>query len=338
MYEETVHVTGIAVRHIFFPPHFVELGHTMPAELTTEEETALVTEFSNAVRALGISRGAAKGDVFLSTDSSGRPVAMVGEIAARLSGGFMSGWTYPLSSGVSLTRLGLEVALGRSPEIDRLQPTKECVAVERALVSAPGTVQAVEVRARKDSEVQEIFVNCTAGDRVAPPRNNVEKVANVIVVSENRARAIQRAEEVLDEILVVLRAGESETDEFLFVSGWADRYARYRVTDDDTTTVLSSSIDYSKAIGRVAKASRPLPVMPLSALGGTVHNLMTNHISISAERLCSRLESESLVRFVQHGERDLSVLFWRAFVAGGRQGVRYVIDSVSRHIQERTRS
>lgn len=330
VYDGTVHITGIAKRHIYFPPFFVELGHTMPAELSVKEETALTAEFSAAVRVLGITRGAAKGDVFLSTDPDGAPVAVVGEIAARLSGGFMSGWTYPYSSGVPLTRLGLEVALGDSPRGDALSPTTEAVAVERALVSVPGTVESVEVGACRDHEVREIFVNCAVGDRVAPPRNNVEKVANVIVASENRSQALRRAEDILDRIVVVLRPDEPETDAFLFDAGWTDRYARYRVTGHQTTEVLAAPVDYRSTLRRWAGASTPLAVAPLPAFGGATEHLEENHISITVQELCNRLETEALIRFDRTAERDRSILFWRVLVAGGRQGVRYLIDSVCR--------
>ena len=37
---------------------------------------------------------------------------MIGELAARLSGGFMSAYTYPLSSGVDLMKAAIEVASG----------------------------------------------------------------------------------------------------------------------------------------------------------------------------------------------------------------------------------
>jgi hypothetical protein len=174
-------------------------------------------------------------------------------------------------------------------------------------------------------------VNCSPGDRVAPPQNNVEKVANVIVVSENRERAVKRAEDVLDEILVVLRPREPETDAFLFVSGWADRYARYRVANRDTVAILSSPVDYRLTLARWAGSPPPLAVAPLPTLGGTPDHLKPNHISISAEDLGSRLESETLIRFDRNAERDVSVLFWRALIAGGRQGVRYLIDSINRH-------
>ncbi|MFP4011158.1 MAG: ATP-grasp domain-containing protein, partial [Spirochaetaceae bacterium] len=91
----TLHLCGIADRHIRFPPYFIEVGHTMPTERSEADQQRIAGVLEAAAQALGIRNGAAKGDIFL-TDNG----PMVGEVAARLSGGYMSGWTYPYSSGV----------------------------------------------------------------------------------------------------------------------------------------------------------------------------------------------------------------------------------------------
>ena len=90
--------TGIADRHIYFPPYFIEMGHTMPSNSDENVLEAVKEVFMHAVRALGIRNGAAKGDVKWDGQK-----AVIGEVAARLSGGYMSGWTYPYSSWVELT-------------------------------------------------------------------------------------------------------------------------------------------------------------------------------------------------------------------------------------------
>ena len=61
---------------------------------------------------------------------------MVGEIAARLSGGYMSGWTFPLSSGVEVTEAALNIAVGIPPGRPHAPVPRICA--ERALISIPG--------------------------------------------------------------------------------------------------------------------------------------------------------------------------------------------------------
>ena len=131
-----MHVCGIADRHIRFPPYFIEVGHTMPTAYGDREQSQVVAVLSLAARALGIRDGAAKGDIFL-TDRG----AMVGEVAARLSGGYMSGWTYPYASGVPLTEAGMRISLGLDP--GDLSPRRRWTSAERASVSIPGRVSEV---------------------------------------------------------------------------------------------------------------------------------------------------------------------------------------------------
>ncbi len=54
------------------------------------------------IRALGITIGCAKGDIKITPKG-----AMMGELAARLSGGFMSAYTYPYATGVNLIRASI---------------------------------------------------------------------------------------------------------------------------------------------------------------------------------------------------------------------------------------
>mgnify|MGYP002388944453 CR=1 FL=1 len=105
-----VTVCGVADRIIRFPPFFVEMGHTMWSALPADDRSAVERVFTDGIRALGIDNGAAKGDIKLTSRGP-----MVGEIAARLSGGYMSGWTFPLASGVEVTRAALRVAAGLEP-------------------------------------------------------------------------------------------------------------------------------------------------------------------------------------------------------------------------------
>ena len=37
IYNGTMTITGFAIRHIFYPPYFIEMGHTMPAILSKKE-------------------------------------------------------------------------------------------------------------------------------------------------------------------------------------------------------------------------------------------------------------------------------------------------------------
>lgn len=204
-------VCGFADRHIFFPPYFIEMGHTMPSNAPAESVGEILRVFGLGVKALGIRTGCAKGDVKL-TESGGK----VGEIAARLSGGYMSGWTYPYSSGVDLTGAALNLAVGL-PAGD-LTPRYERHSAERAFISIPGEVESVHgvEKARQTAGVRDVFLRLVPGDRVRFPRNNVEKCGNVISLAETRREAVKAAETAAAAMAVRLVPGDPETGKFLF--------------------------------------------------------------------------------------------------------------------------
>lgn len=103
-------VTGFADRHIYFSPYFIETGHTMPSKVSDDVKNELIVTFAKAAYSLGLTEGAAKADIKWTKNG-----AVIGEIAARLSGGYMSGWTFPYSSGLNVTNEALLIACGKEP-------------------------------------------------------------------------------------------------------------------------------------------------------------------------------------------------------------------------------
>lgn len=232
VFENQIVITGFADRHIFYPPYFIEMGHTMPTKLSKEKILSVVTEFCKGVKSLGLTCGAAKGDIKLTTKG-----VMIGEIAARLSGGYMSGWTFPYSSDINLTKQGILLALGENPnfsdeELETLTElainsekilVKMCktpkVCAERAWISIPGKISKIyginsDIK-NKNSYLKDIFIRSKEGDEVKFPTNNVEKCGNVITLSENHEKSILEAEKIISSIVLRLEPNNEETTKFL---------------------------------------------------------------------------------------------------------------------------
>jgi biotin carboxylase/NAD(P)H-dependent flavin oxidoreductase YrpB (nitropropane dioxygenase family) len=184
IYNGEITFTGIADRIIEYPPYFVETGHNMPSALSDDVIKNACDVMKQGIRALGISIGAAKGDIKITKNG-----AMIGELAARLSGGFMSTYTFPLSSGVDLMKAAIEVALGLEP--GNLEPVVNRVAIERGIITKPGYVRKINglEEALKAKGIAEIFLNVKVGDRMVSPRSNVEKAGHVIAWADSLAEA-----------------------------------------------------------------------------------------------------------------------------------------------------
>jgi biotin carboxylase len=210
VYGKTLFECGFADRHIFFPPYFVEMGHTMPSDIRAETKQELMRCFDAGVQALGLTQGAVKGDLKLT-----RKGPMIGEIAARLSGGYMSGWTFPYSSGFEVTKAAIDIAMGRKPDLPKER--KGWASAERAILSIPGMVREVlgVEAAAKMHAIQNVFMRVSPGSKVAFPRNNVEKCGNVISMARYYDDAAKAAEKAANSILIRLEPGNPETDAFL---------------------------------------------------------------------------------------------------------------------------
>ncbi len=204
IWEDDIHICGVADRIIEYPPYFVETGHIMPSNLPEEQIADAVNVFKRGIRALGIDIGAAKGDIKVTPSG-----AKIGEIAARLSGGFMSAYTYPYATGVNLIKNAIRVALGQPPE--ELASLYEKVAIEKAIIPPSGRIKSIigVEDAQNLDGVKNIFLRVEVGDYVNMPKNNIEKAGNIICVGDNRDEAWRCVNSALD-ILKINTVKEGE--------------------------------------------------------------------------------------------------------------------------------
>jgi biotin carboxylase len=325
VYEDDIQITGFADRHIRFPPYFIEMGHTIPTALPTADRELVETEFRRAIRALGIGPGAAKGDVKL---SNGR--AVVGEVAARLSGGYMSGWTYPLSSGVPLSEIGIRVALGDVPP--RATPRSTRTSAERAIISIPGVLRRITgvEAARSTAGVEELFLSRGTGDAVTFPRNNVEKVGNVIAVGETRAAATLSAETAVSAVEPIVQTGNEETERFLFADAASDgslpeEYRNWAHPELIGLAPEDGVLTRWRTLRDAGPRSRLELTIPEEAASSASRDWAYRTVRQSMDTVSAR---EDVRVSVGEPHDELSRVFLRAILKGGLQGARYVVESV----------
>ena len=317
-----IFICGFADRHIFFPPYFVEMGHTIPTSCPAAVQREIIETFKKGIRVLGIMNGAAKGDVKYSPTG---PV--IGEIAARLSGGYMSGWTFPYSSGVHVTAGGLKIAVGLHP--GNLEPERHHVSAERAFISIPGTVQSVEglEDARNVPHVREVFPRVRQGSGVVFPVNNVEKCGNVISEAANREDAVLAAEEACRKIFIRLQPFNEATRSYLFEAGKSFPPPAFRLERTESSSALSGMPDYIFQ----PQSSGPSAIRVLPIEGLELEKICDWHGVSPADAFRSVLERTGISVVPGSGtgpETVLGSLFWRAFLKGGIQGGVWLIDTI----------
>jgi biotin carboxylase len=333
VYDGEITICGFADRHIFFPPYFIEMGHTMPSSFEPAVVESLLEVFRRGVRALGITNGAAKGDIKLTPRGP-----MIGEIAARLSGGYMSGWTYPYSSGVLPTKGAIEIAIGKKP--GGLAPEWDWVCAERAFISIPGKVRAIRdaEKARFMPYVRDVFMRIGPGSEVTFPGNNVQKAGNVLSAAPGRDDAIDSAEKTARSILIRLEAPNAETEAFLSVppSGNKTAFPPDAFTLDGRLLARLSALPASNGISGVAGNGDRLTLAPFPEFtdsGLKDHVGRGVHESLDAVRALTGMELPIVaavagVAVAGDWNASLGRSFWQALVRGGYQGAVYYIDSL----------
>lgn len=317
VYQGDVTIHGLAIRHIYYPPYFIEMGHTMPAVLSDEKKQEIERVFKQGVKALGIDNGAAKGDVFYTKSG---PV--IGEIAARLSGGYMSGWTFPYASGVEATEGALKIALGLEP--DEYDGSYKAVTAERAFLSIPGTISCISYldEAHDAENVRDLFLRVDEGEKVQFPVNNVEKCGNVIAVHEERSTAMKSAEKACAKIIVRLNREDDETGAFLFEEkDWPSD--AFTLTNSHTLEAyenLSSISDFQwKNISFVDFKPVPLPEM--------AYEISLDWQGRTLSEVYNRILEETGLEECSGGDFDESqAFFWRSIVKGSIQGGLWFYD------------
>lgn len=201
LYDEEIIFYAIADRIIGHPPYFVELGHTLPSNLSKKDQEKTIQVMGEGIKALGLEVGAAKGDIKITPDGP-----KIVELAARLSGGFMSGYTLPLATGVNIIKAAIEIALGEKPVLDEKRLNR--VSVERAIIPAPGKVISIKgvEEAREIEGVEEVIINTALGETLEQVTSNIGKAANIITCGRTRKEAEDIAKKAIEMIKIEVGA------------------------------------------------------------------------------------------------------------------------------------
>ena len=326
VYKGTLTITGFADRHIYYPPYFIETGHSMPTQIDWKQRREIIETFAKGVKALGLTEGAAKGDIKYTEKG-----AMIGEIAARLSGGYMSGWTYPYAADVNLTEQALLIATGKEPnellqKRVRLEVNEDCpfeiydlpcakASVERAWISIPGVIKEVigldDVK--KIEGIKDVLPRNKVCDKVDFPRNNVQKCGNVISVAHTFEEAQKIAHNAIRGITLRLEPKNADTDAFL--------RGEYREDEEGFPPYAFPSLkDFKAKKAFIAENKSVMDYCPEELLSSKEEDW--NHSSVK----------QTLERFdtlcPKHKELDAEK-FFNALIRGGIQGCLYVADSAN---------
>ncbi len=180
-----------------FSPYMIENGGHQPSTLTAEQRRQVIELAEQAARVMGIKNGIAKGDMVLT--SQGPKVI---EIAARLSGGWMSSDQVPMATGVDIVGAAIKLALGEALSLDEYQPTRHGSMAIRYFFPPPGRLRAIHNVEQVEALgwVYRLGFFVSPGDPVGGVTNHTQRAGYVITQGRSCAEAVARAQQVIETV------------------------------------------------------------------------------------------------------------------------------------------
>ncbi len=174
-------------------PETVEIGHVQPAEFSEEQKIQIDLIVKKAINALGIDNSAAHTEMKWTGNG---PVII--EIGPRLGGDFISSYLTLASTGVSMDKAAIQVALGENPEIG--VKLRAGSAIRYLTLEAGRIVESIDARINQLSVLPAVLMyhlNVIPGDVIQPLTDSAKRSGWVIVKGDNYPGAREQAESAL---------------------------------------------------------------------------------------------------------------------------------------------
>lgn len=205
IYNDKIYTVAFADRNYDkkrFEPFFIEDGGEMPTSLSKNEIEKVTQTVDTAIRALGIDWGVAKGDVIINKGD-----VKIIEMAVRTSGGRFCSVKVPLSTGISMLRPLILMAVGLTPDLNDLKTKFSRGIAERFIFPKPGKIIAIEGvdEAKKIEGIYKIHLeeDMKIGTEIESVTDHTMRRGYVIALGKTREQAVQRAEQAVQIIRII---------------------------------------------------------------------------------------------------------------------------------------
>lgn len=192
-------VVGVTQKYLGELPHFVEMGHDYPAEISASEKKSICQLVMRALDTLGLGWGPAHTELRLTKDGP-----RIIEVNARLAGGYIPE-LIRLASGIDLISETIRLVTGSQPELKRavnFSASIRFIVPEREgiLIRAEGIGETCNMPG-----VVEARMYCASGSHVAHHGDFRDRIGHVIASDATLAGARKAAQSALGAIWVVLK-------------------------------------------------------------------------------------------------------------------------------------
>ncbi|WP_158247697.1 ATP-grasp domain-containing protein [Actinomyces qiguomingii] len=193
---DVYHVLATTDKDTTGSPHFIETGHTQPADLDADTLAAAHGLVARCLAAVDMHLGPAHVEMML-TDAG--PVLI--EFGCRMAGDFVSSHVVPGSTGIDFLGLVLRQACGDRIEVP---PSSGRAAAIRFLTAPEGVLRAFHGldRARGVEGVDAVITLAQPGETITPLHSSTDRLGVVVASGPDRASAITACEQARDLITI----------------------------------------------------------------------------------------------------------------------------------------
>lgn len=177
-------------------PYFVELGHSQPANIEQKLMDELRCLVSATCESIGVKNGPAHIEVMITKEGP-----KVIEMGARMGGDFITSNLVPLSTGIDMIELMLEISLNEKVV---LPIKKQKGSAIRYFKINPGKIKSITRLddAKKLPGIVEIEICVKEGDNISEIKNSRDRIGHVIAEGDNEIEAIANAERAIKMIKI----------------------------------------------------------------------------------------------------------------------------------------
>ena len=165
----------------------VELGHVNPSRLNIQQKKELFSLTENAAKSFGIRFGVFKADTIITKKG---PIIL--EVTPRLSGGFDSQKSTPISTGRNFIRAAMRLAIGLPLDNNDLKPKWNKYCAVWTILTKPGRIKKIKgIDAIKNMKgFKEIILSKKEGDIITKIKDSASRPAYIITEGKSYDEAL----------------------------------------------------------------------------------------------------------------------------------------------------
>ena len=192
--DNVVHVLAVTDKLTTGAPHFVEMGHSQPSLLASQNIERIKDLATRAVQAIGINCGPAHVEIM---DTEAGPKMI--ELGARMGGDCITTHLVPLSTGIDMVKATIDVSLGHYPDI--IPKWNRCSAIRFFMTYSSKLLDDNWLtQIKKTQGIEDIYISKHVSSENEEVRSSLDRFGYVIDSADSIQEAINTLSQIMNDV------------------------------------------------------------------------------------------------------------------------------------------